>query len=98
MGRYLLLWEVDRARIPIDPKERGAGWGLLMAMVRQDIEKGVSKDWGAFVGETNGYAVAEGTEIEILNMTAQYGPYVSFKVHPIASESQVNDMIKALSG
>ena len=98
MGKYLLLWEVDRARIPIDPKERGAGWGMLMAMVRRDIEKGVSKDWGAFVGETNGYAVAEGTEIEILNMTAQYGPYVSFKVHPIASESQVNDMIKALSG
>jgi len=98
MGKYLLLWEVDRARIPIDPKERGAGWGLLMSMVRQDIEKGVSKDWGAFVGETNGYAVAEGTEIEILNMTAQYGPFVSFKVHPIASESQVNDMIKALSG
>jgi hypothetical protein len=98
MGKYLLLWEVDRARIPIDPKERGAGWGLLMAMVRQDIEKGVSKDWGAFVGETNGYAIAEGTEIEILNMTAQYGPYVSFKVHPIASESQVNDMIKTLSG
>jgi hypothetical protein len=98
MGKYLLLWEVDRARIPTDPKERGAGWGMLMAMVRQDIEKGVSKDWGAFVGETNGYAVAEGTELEVLNMTAQYGPYVSFKVHPIASESQVNDMIKALSG
>ena len=98
MGKYLLLWEVDRARIPTDPKERGAGWGLLMAMVRQDIEKGVSKDWGAFVGETNGYAIAEGTELEILNMTAQYGPYVSFKVHPIASESQVNDMIKGLSG
>ncbi len=98
MGKYLLLWEVDRARIPIDPKERGAGWGLLMAMVRQDIEKGISKDWGAFLGENNGYAVAEGTEVEILNMTAQYGPYVSFKVYPIASESQVNEMIKALSG
>ena len=40
MGKYLLLLEVDRTRIPIDPKERGAGWGLLMAMVRQDIEKG----------------------------------------------------------
>ena len=98
MGKYLLLWEVGRARIPTDPKERGAGWGLLMAMVRQDIEKGISKDWGAFVGETNGYTVAEGTEVEILNMTAKYGPYVSFKVHPIASESQVNSMIKALSG
>ena len=98
MGKYLLLWEVDRTRIPIDPKERGAGWGLLMAMVRQDIEKGISKDWGAFVGEANGYAVAEGTELEVLNMVQQYAPYVIFKVHPIASESQVNEMIKALSG
>ncbi len=98
MGKYLLLWEIDRTRIPIDPKERGAGWGLLMAMVRQDIEKGISKDWGAFVGETNGYAVAEGTELEVLKMVQQYAPYVIFKVHPIASESQVNEMIKALSG
>ena len=98
MGKYLLLWEVDKTRVPTDPKERGAGWGLLMAMVRQDIEKGVSKDWGAFVGEMNGYAVAEGTELEVLNMTEQYVPYVTFKVHPIASESQVNEMIKALSG
>jgi len=53
MGKYLLLWEVDRARIPIDPKERGAGWSLLMAMVRQDIEKGISKDWGAFVDRSH---------------------------------------------
>ena len=98
MGKYLLLWEVDRTKIPIDPKERGAGWGLLMAMVRQDIEKGISKDWGAFLGENNGYAVAEGTELEVLNMVQQYAPYVIFKVHPIASESQVNEMIKALSG
>ncbi len=98
MGKYLLLWEVDRTKIPIDPKERGAGWGLLMAMVRQDIEKGISKDWGAFVGENNGYAVMEGTELEVMNTIAQYVPYCIFKVHPVASESQVNEMIKALSG
>ena len=40
MGKYLVLWEVDQAGIPIDPKERGEGWGLLMAMIRQDFEKG----------------------------------------------------------
>ena len=98
MGKYLLLWEVDRTRIPIDPKERGAGWGLLMAMVRQDIEKGLATSWGAFVGENNGYAIMEGTELEVMNTIAQYVPYCIFKVHPVASESQVNEMIKALSG
>ena len=98
MGKYLVLWEVDKTKIPIDAKERAAGWGVLMAMVRQDIEKGLTTSWGAFVGETNGYAVYEGTELEVMNALQQYIPFIIFKVHPVASESQVNEMIKALSG
>jgi hypothetical protein len=37
MGRYLLLWEIDRTRIPVDPKERGVGFNMLLEMVKQDI-------------------------------------------------------------
>jgi len=98
MGKYLVLWEVVQTQIPIDPKERGEGWGILMAMVRKDIEKGIIKDWGAFVGEKGGYHVAEGTELEVMNQLQQYVPFCTFKVHPIATESLVNDMIKALQG
>jgi hypothetical protein len=98
MGRYLVLWEVEKAHIPVDPKERGEGWGMLMAMVRQDIEKGLTKDWGAVVGETNGYSINEGTELEVMTSLQQYVPFCTFKVIPIASERQVNDMIKALTG
>ena len=98
MGKFLVLWEVDQTKIPIDPKERGDGWSLLMAMVNQDVEKGITKDFGAFVGENNGYSVHEGTELELMNTLAQYVPFCIFKVHPVASESQVNEMIKGLSG
>jgi len=98
MGQYLVLWEVVQTHIPIDPKERGEGWGMLMAMVRQDIEKGIIKNWGSFVGEANGYYVAEGTELDVMKMNQQYVPFCTFKVYPAASESQVNDMIKALQG
>jgi hypothetical protein len=66
-------------------------------MVKQDIKKGLNKDWGAFVGEINGYAVLEGTEVEIMNSLQQYVPFVNFKVHPVASVSQVDEMIKALT-
>ena len=45
MGKYLVLWEVDQTKIPLDPKERGQGWSFLMAMIRQDIEKRITKDW-----------------------------------------------------
>jgi hypothetical protein len=97
MGKYLMLWEIDTTKIPMSPKERGAGWNALMEMVKQDIKKGINKDWGAIVGEINGYAVMEGTEVEIMNALQQYVPFVHFKTHPIASVSQVDEMIKALT-
>jgi hypothetical protein len=98
MGRYLVMWEVDQSRVPVDAKERGSAWSLLMAMVRQDIKGGKVKEWGAFVGEINGFAIYEGTEVEVASMLVQYSPYVSFKVHPLLSESQTNEVIKSLSG
>jgi hypothetical protein len=69
-----------------------------MAMVRQDHEKGTTKDWGAFVGESNGYSIAEGTELEVMQELQQYVPFCTFKVYPIATESMVNEMIKGLTG
>jgi len=98
MARYLLLWEVDQTKIPINPKERGAGWAALMAMVRQDREKGINKDWGAFLVENAGYTVYEGSELDVMKAFQQYIPFVKFKAHPIASESQVNELIKGLTG
>ncbi len=98
MGKYLVLWEVDQSKIPIDPKERSAGWSILMAMVRQDMKKGLTKDWGAFVGELHGYAVNVGSELEVMKGLQQYVPFCKFKVHPIATPDQTEEMIKALSG
>jgi hypothetical protein len=98
MARYLILWEVDQTRIPINPKERGAGFAALMKMVRQDREKGLTKDWGAFVGEDRGYSINEGSELEVMKGLQQYVPFVRFQVHPIASEDLVNEEIKALIG
>ena len=97
MGKYLYLWEIDRTKIPLDPKERGVGFSMLMEMVKQDIKKGITKDWGAFVGELYGYAVVEGTEVEIMNMAQQYSPFVHFKAHPIGSVSQAEEMVKAMT-
>ena len=97
MGKYLLLWEIDSSKIPLNPKERGIGWKTLMEMVKQDMKRGFTKDWGAFVGELRGYAVDEGTEVEVMNALQQYTPFVHFKVHPIGSISQVEEMIKAMT-
>jgi hypothetical protein len=98
MGKYLVLWEMDQTKIPISPQERGTGWSLLVNMVKEELKKGVFKDWGAFVGENAGYAVAEGTELEIHRLAQKWVPFVLFKVHSIVSLDEQQKMIKGLSG
>jgi hypothetical protein len=96
MGKYLMFWELNRSLIPIDPQERGQGFALLMSVVQQDIEKGLTKDWGCFVGEGNGYCVVEGSEVDIAKMVQQYSPYCEFSTHPVASLDQMNEVIQSL--
>jgi hypothetical protein len=97
MGKYLVTWEMDQSKVPVSPQERGAAWGAFMAMIKQDIKGGIIKDWGAFVGEINGYSIAEGTEAEIGKLNQKYVPFVIFKVRPVASVSQVEEVVKSLS-
>jgi len=95
MGKYLLLWEIDPTRIPVDPQQRATAWKPLIEMVKQDMKEGKVKDWGTFIGELNGYSVAEGTEVEIASMLLRFAPFVHFKTHPVSSLSQVEEVIKA---
>ena len=98
MGKYLVLWEIDQSRVPVDAKERGVAWGLFLEMVKQHLKSGTAKDWGAFVGEINGYSIHEGTEVEVGNELVRFAPYVSFKVYPISSVDQITEVIKSMSG
>ncbi len=98
MGRYLLLWELDRSKIPVDFKERGEAWAQLTGMCKQQMKEGNMKDWGAFIGEMNGYMVVEGTEAEVGISIQPFTPYVFFETHPIASLSQLDEIINSLSG
>lgn len=98
MAKYHLFWSLSEARIPVDAKERGGGWSLLMALVKQDMESGVLKDWGAFTSEGQGYCIVEGTNVEIMKMTEQYVPYVNFETKPVSSVEEVNELVAHLSG
>ena len=97
MAKFMAFWEVDQSKIPIDPKERGEGWSMLMAMVRQDFETGILKDWGAFLGESSGYCVWEGSEIDVMKMIQQYVPFCIFDIHAIATEDRVNEMLTSMT-
>jgi hypothetical protein len=98
MGKYHLIWSLNQNLIPADPKERASGWGMLMEMAKQDLSKGIAKDWGSFPGENKGYCILEGTTLDVMKMTQQYAPYVKFEVHPVASVNEIGELLKHMSG
>ena len=97
MGKYLVLWEMNQTKVPISPQNRGTAWAALTDMIREAMEKGITKDFGAFVGELRGYSILEGTEVEVSNELQQYVPFAIFEVHAVMSLKQTNEMIKALT-
>jgi len=97
MGKYLILWEADESKIPIDTAERQVGWQMATEMVRQDMNDGLVKDYGSFIGQPNGFSIAEGTEEAVLNMAIKFMPFFRFKVIPIASIDQVEAAIKTMA-
>jgi hypothetical protein len=97
MAKYLMLWNLNRTLIPVSPKERGKAYSALTSFVLQDMESKIIKDWGCYVGEGNGYLVAEGTEVDISKMIQRYSPYCIFSTHPIASVQQMNEVLKSIA-
>jgi hypothetical protein len=93
MAKYLVLWEMDPARISGSASEQGNDWLALTGAVKADMKKGVTTDWGVFTGELRGYAIHEGTEAEIMSTLLRFVPYIRFEVHSVAALAQVEQVI-----
>jgi hypothetical protein len=88
-----LTWKLNQRLITADPKERTAGWGKLIEMVNKDLSSGITKNWGSFPGETEGYCVVEGSQLDVMKMVQRYVPYIRFKSHPVASVAKLGEML-----
>ena len=97
MARIMLFWNMDGSRIPEDPKVRGTGWNKLLGGVKQDLERGLMKEWGSFIGESAGYCVMEGDDVEISTALQRYIPYVKFTGHPVMNVRETEDMLRQLT-
>jgi hypothetical protein len=98
MPKYLLLWEVDSSKAPVNPKERGAAWTGMLNMIRQDMKEGKVLEWGSFPGESKGYSVSTMTELELAKNLQRFFPYVTFSVHQVMTLDQTAELAKHLSG
>jgi len=95
MAKYFLSWEIDRARMADDPKTIATGWKMLAAQVRANMESGKTAAWGAFPGSLSGYSIVEGTEMDVMQVTMQFAPYVSWEVRPLVGIGEVEEFLAA---
>ena len=96
--KYLLLWELNEALIPVDPKTRATGFAEFMKIIQRDTASGFTKDWGSFVGTGKGYCVVEGSEVEVTKRLQPFTPFCRFTSYPIASTEQMIEVFKSMIG
>lgn len=97
MPRYLVTWELDTTKIPINPKERATAWLPMIQMIKQDIQSGLIKAWGAYIGEMRGFSVMECSEEEAVKNVQRYVPFVQFTTHPLITIDQMEKLAKEMS-
>jgi hypothetical protein len=97
MAMYLMEWELDTTKVPVNPKERANAWLPLIQMVKQDMQSGLVKAWGSYLGEMRGFSVAEGSEESVIKMAQKYIPYVHFTTHPAATVDQLDKIFKEMA-
>lgn len=97
MAIFLLPWRFNTTEIPADAKERGSGGAMLMDMIKQGRGAGVLRDRGAITSEGKGDCIVEGTNLDVMKMTARYQPHVFFETRPVA-DSRGSNRARRTSG
>ena len=74
---------------PEDPEKRAKLWISMLEMVKADLKSGRFTDWGSNFDISGGYAVAQGTEVDINASILKWIPYVIFDIKPVLSADQI---------
>jgi hypothetical protein len=97
MPIYLMTWELDTTKVPVNPKERANAFLPLIQMVKQDMQSGLIKAWGSYVGELRGFGLGEGSEEAVARMAQKYVPIVNFTTHPALTADQMEKLFKEMA-
>jgi hypothetical protein len=97
MAKYLVLWQVDQNRVPMDPKERGKNFGMALELVKQDLKKGNFTDWGHYYAGNYGHLTTTLPELELEKTLQKYSPLIIFDVHPVTSADTAAEVAKFLT-
>ncbi len=94
MTKFLTLFELDRTKIPDSPEEQMQYYAMLRSMMKEDMENGKTKEFGAFVGGLKGFVIREGTEQEVEMEIGKYVKFTNYKTYPFHDINQLEEMAK----
>jgi hypothetical protein len=107
--RYVLTNPTERTKLDNDSflnmkkevidyrKERANAWLPLVQEVKKDMQSGLLKAWGSYLGEMRGFGLAEGSEEAVFKMAQKYLPHVHFTTHPAATVDQMEKLFKEMA-
>ena len=96
MPKYLVTWELNSEKAPVDAKERAAAWLAMTDIIKQDLKEGKDTDWGCFVGQTRGYAITEQSEIDLMKDLQRFFPLITFETHQVVSIDDIAELAKSM--
>jgi hypothetical protein len=95
MTKYLILFEPNpNAPLPPTREENFKKRLQRLESVKDDIAKGVFKDFGVAPDTSGGYATFEGNEKELFVTLAKWMPAINFKIRPVLSIEDYEEVTK----
>jgi hypothetical protein len=95
MTKFHIEWK-QSSKIPEDPVKLAKLYLSHMELVKADLKSGKLTDFGQYSNGSSGYALVEGTEIDVFTTLMKWLPYVEFDVKPIVNVDKTIEAINKL--
>lgn len=97
MPIYLMTWEIDTSKVPLNSKERANVFLPMLRETKKDMQSGLLKAWGSYPGEMRGFGLFEGSDEEAIKMAHKYIPIVNFTTHPAVTADQLEKILEEMA-
>ena len=78
--------------MPTDPTEYAKLMSQAKDWVKENIEKGFTVSWGAFMTGSEGYAVVEGDPPDVYKNLQKFYPAFVYQIHEVLSVDELPEV------
>ena len=99
MPRYLSIWEMDRSKVPADPKERMAFLKKMLEMTKQALKDNPGSQWGISISGTEGFALSPARRKwqDAAKGAWTFAPFIKGKILQVMSAEEAEDVLNSMT-